>query len=232
MKYVKTTDDICNELKRFQDFLYHHFTKRCTQDLINPVGFLQLLRRINLNLSEILLQQLKLRTIIDQTGTYIHKASKAVARYVGPRTTIDYTIRGTLGFPDLLKSAPYHDNYEDVSYDAEIFLTSLPIQETIDYVLYRIYVKKELAPYCKKLIFKKLLKKFTKERVFSSNSKLIKQINGCLMGGPISVILSDIYVCKLEEDIVAPSKPLLHKRFVDDNYDKRKKMKLMNFLMQ
>ena len=27
MKYVKTTDDICNELKRFQDFLYHHFHK-------------------------------------------------------------------------------------------------------------------------------------------------------------------------------------------------------------
>ena len=52
------------------------------------------------------------------------------------------------------------------------------------------------------------------------------------MGGPISVILSDIYVCKLEEDIVAPSKPLLHKRFLDDNYEKRKKMKMMNFLMQ
>ena len=95
-------------------FINMSITKRCTQDLINAVGFLQLLRPINLNLSEILLQQLKLRTIIDQTGTYIHKASKAVARYVGPRTTIDYTIRGTLGFPDLLKSALYHDNYEDV----------------------------------------------------------------------------------------------------------------------
>ena len=27
MKYVKTTDDICNKLKRFQDFLYLHFHK-------------------------------------------------------------------------------------------------------------------------------------------------------------------------------------------------------------
>ena len=52
------------------------------------------------------------------------------------------------------------------------------------------------------------------------------------MGGSISVILSDNYVCTLEVDIVAPSKPLLHKRFVDDTYDKRKKMKLMNFIMQ
>ena len=27
MKYVETTDDTCNKLKGFQDFLYHHFYK-------------------------------------------------------------------------------------------------------------------------------------------------------------------------------------------------------------
>ena len=43
------------------------------------------------------------------------------------------------------------------------------------------------------------------------------------MGGPISVVLSDIYVCKMEEDIVAPSKPLFYKRYVDDTYVRRKK---------
>ena len=53
IKYIETTDDTCNELKRFQDFLY--ITKRCAQDLISPVDFLQRLRCINLNLSVILL---------------------------------------------------------------------------------------------------------------------------------------------------------------------------------
>ena len=43
------------------------------------------------------------------------------------------------------------------------------------------------------------------------------------MGGPISVVLLDIYVCKMEEDIVAPSKPLFYKRYVDDTYVRRKK---------
>ena len=38
------------------------------------------------------------------------------------------------------------------------------------------------------------------------------------MGGPILVVLLDIYACKMEEDIVAPSKPLLYKRYVDDIY--------------
>ena len=36
------------------------------------------------------------------------------------------------------------------------------------------------------------------------------------MGWPMSVVLSDIYVCKMEEDIVAHSKPLSYKRYVDD----------------
>ena len=43
------------------------------------------------------------------------------------------------------------------------------------------------------------------------------------MGRPISVVLSGIYVCKLEENIVAPSKSLFYKRYVDDTYVKRKR---------
>ena len=43
------------------------------------------------------------------------------------------------------------------------------------------------------------------------------------MGGPISVSFSDIYVCKVEEDIVALSKPNFYKRYVDDTYVRRKK---------
>ena len=43
------------------------------------------------------------------------------------------------------------------------------------------------------------------------------------MGGPISVVLSDIYVCKIEENIVAFSKPPFFKGDVDDIYVRRKK---------
>ena len=43
------------------------------------------------------------------------------------------------------------------------------------------------------------------------------------MGGHISVVLPDIYVCRMEENIVALSKPLFYKRYVDDTYVRRKK---------
>ena len=87
----------------------------------------------------------------------------------------------------------------------------MPVHETIDYILYKIYVKKEFMPFFKKSIFKKLLNKLSTECLYSANNKLVKQIDGCPMGGPIPVVLSDIYVCKMEEDIVAPSKPLTTK---------------------
>ena len=38
------------------------------------------------------------------------------------------------------------------------------------------------------------------------------------MGGPLSVTFSDIYVVKMENDIVIPSKPIFDCIFVDDIY--------------
>ena len=51
------------------------------------------------------------------------------------------------------------------------------------------------------------------------------------MGGSISVAFSDIYVCKMEEDIVAPSKPLSTSVMWMIQMSKEKRMKLMNFKM-
>ena len=101
--------------------------------------------------------------------------------------------------------------------------TSIPIKETIDYIIHKIYTKKVIEPMCKKSVFKKLLIKLTKECTFSVNNQLIKQIDGCPMGGPISVVFADIYMCKMEDDVVAPIKPIFYKRYVDDTYIRRKK---------
>ena len=104
----------------------------------------------------------------------------------------------------------------------ESLFTNIPVAETVEYILNRIYTNSELKPLCKKYIFKKLLIKLTKESVFSL-SRLIKQIDGCPMGGPISVVFSEIYMCIMEEDVVKPLKPIFYKRYVDATYVKRKR---------
>ena len=71
-----------------------------------------------------------------------------------------------------------------------------------------------------------MLLKLTKECVFSVNDRFIKQIDGCPMDGPISVVFSDIYVSKMEGDIAATLKPHSYKRYVDDTYLWRKENEL------
>ena len=57
--------------------------------------------------------------------------------------------------------------------------------------------------------------------MFSINNRLIKEIDGCPMDGPISVVFSDIYVCKVQKEIA--TNPVFYKRYVDDTYVRRKK---------
>ena len=133
-----------------------------------------------------------MRPVIDQKGIYIYNASQVVAKYLRPLSKNKYFIDHALTFPDLLKNAEESDDYEDVSYDVENLFTSIPVKETIDYIIQKIYVRKEIKPFCKKSIFIKLLKKLTQECVFTINNRLIKQVDGCPMGGPVSVAFSDI----------------------------------------
>ena len=123
----------------------------------------------------------------------------------------------------MLKNIENSDNYEDVSHDVESLFTSIPIEETIGYIIRKIYTKKVIEPMCKKSVFKKLLIKLTKECTFSVNNQLIKQIDGCPMGGPISVVFAEIYMYKMEDNVVAPIKPIFYKQYVDDTYIRRKK---------
>ena len=69
----------------------------------------------------------------------------------------------------------------------------------------------------------RLLLKLTTENTFMLNSNFYKQTDGCTMGGPLSVILSHIYMTKTEEDVVKPTNQSFYKRFVDDIISKKKK---------
>ena len=54
-----------------------------------------------------------------------------------------------------------------------------------------------------------------------ADGRLIRQVDGRPMGGPISVVISNIFCVKMESDLVKPLKPKLCTRYVDDIYSKR-----------
>ena len=132
-------------------------------------------------------------------------------------------INDCLKFPSIIKDVTLAEDEELVSYDVESLFTSIPINETIDHICNEIYRCKVLKPLCKESIFRKLLRRLSSDCLFTVNNRLMKQIDGCPMGGPISVVFSGIYMNKMEKDVVIPMNPSLYKRYVDDTCAKRKK---------
>jgi len=58
--------------------------------------------------------------------------------------------------------------------------------------------------------------------VFSFNGKFYKQVDGYSIGNPLSPTLANIFICKLEEDVVTPHNFPFYDWYVDDCFTKRK----------
>ena len=175
------------------------------------------------NLSDINVTSLKLRPIIDYTGTCYYKTGKVISKYLKPLTKNELVVNNTQDFPAMLNDVSLSEDEEDVSYDVESLFTNIPIKDTIGFICEKIYVHKKLEPIYKKPIFEKLLYNFTTECAFSATGKLRKQVDGVSMRGTPSVTLLDGFMNKMERDIVLLLKPKFYRRFVGDTYRRRNK---------
>ena len=50
------------------------------------------------------------------------------------------------------------------------------------------------------------------------------------MGGSLSVTLADVHMIRTEKDTVTPLKLIFYKRFVDDIYNRRKKVFMIIYM--
>ena len=78
---------------------------------------------------------------------------------------------------------------------------------------------------CERKVFEKPLNKVTKKNIFSVNENLYKQVDGMTMGGPLSVVFANCFLNKMEHEVVNPTKPIFHRRYVDDTYIKKKEIR-------
>ena len=153
---------------------------------------------------------LKLCPIIDQTGTHLYDCSKIISQYLQPLAINEHTTSNSLSFPDILWANTLDSNEENVSYDVDSLFICIPLGETINFIVYEIYVRKKLEPFCEKSVSIKLLNKVCKGCTFLADGRLIRQVDGCPMSGPISVVLSNIFCVKMEFDVVKPLKSKLY----------------------
>ena len=71
----------------------------------------------------------------------------------------------------------------------------------------------KLPHICSKFIFKILLLDLVTEGIYSFQSQLCKQTDGCTMGSSLPVTFSNIYRSKLEKDKVMPIKDTMKANF-------------------
>ena len=161
---------------------------------------------------------------MNQTGICKYNAAQVISNYLKSLCINEYIIKDTSQLPQLLKDLlPLKHDKELNSYDVESLFKNIPLKETIDYILEQIYVHNKLPIICSKLILRKLLEKIATENLSQLNSKLFKQTDGCAMGDSLYVTLSDIWIAKMENNIVTPHKPIFYKRYVDDIINRSKK---------
>ena len=228
--YEPSIDMTKHDLDTFQRFLYRNFKNHPSYDKMRPKSSQPArlyatakTQKFN-NLDEITFEKLKFRPIVAQTGTATYDTVKVIGEYLKPLAFNEYKINDCLKFPDMIKALPpLQKNEEYVLYDVESLFTDIPLKETIDYIIHKIYNEKLLKPICKKLIFKRLLYKLTTDCTIQFNQSFYKQIDGCAMGSPLSVILADIHMVRTENEVVKPLNPPFYKRFVDDIYSRRNK---------
>ena len=131
----------------------------------------------------------------------------------------------TTDFANCLNNTTLDDDEVLVTYDISSLFTEVPLNDTIDSIIKEIHTHSKLPQLSSKLLFKRLPCNVTKNTVFSFNGHLYKQIDGCGMGNPLSPVLANIFMAKLESDVVQPYNPPFYDRYVDDCLSKRRKGK-------
>ena len=224
--YAHTEDATLGDFKLFQDFLRRNFKDKYNnyeemRPASNKPGKLYATVKTHKfnSLDDISVDNLTFRSIISQIGTYTYNVT---SQYLKPLCENEYKINDTQTFASMIKNQTYLSPDEEYfSYDVDSLFIKIPVEETIEYIIHQISNESKFPQTCSKTIFRRLMYKLTTECAFQFNQNLLKQTEGCSMGGPLSVTLADIHMTRTEKDIVTPLKPVFYKRFVDDIYNRR-----------
>ena len=107
-----------------------------------------------------------------------------------------------------------------ISFDVASLFTNVPLEDTINIILDRIYTRKELNIKIKRNQLKKLLYLCTKNVHFTFDGKMYLQIDGVAMGSPLGPVLANIFMVEFERTIVPSLQDSvkLWRRYVDDTF--------------
>ena len=158
-----------------------------------------------------------LRPIVSAIGSYSHNLAKYLTGIIKPHANNEYTVKDSFSFVNELlcfPSVPFMCSFDIVS-----LFTNIPINETIEICLDKLYKDRLLVENMKRAQLKKLLLYCVKISCLMTLCMTI--LMGFLWGPPLGPVLANIFVSHLESNALRDyhgNHPSVYRRYVDDTF--------------
>ena len=164
-----------------------------------------------------------LRPILSANNTTSYNLAKFLVSKLTPLTTNEYTLKNSYEFANYIKTIRNSNRLIMCSFDVESLFTNIPLCETIDIIISKLYPNQDsVYEGLSKAQFKDLLHVATHTSTFFFNGTLYEQIDGVAMGSPCGPTLANAFLCHYEkiwlDDCPTNFKPVAYKRYVDDTF--------------
>ena len=125
------------------------------------------------------------RPIVSSVNTYNYNLASYLVSILQPISTNQYTVKDAFRFADWAKK--YKHNNGMCSLDVSSLFTNVPLEETLNICLDKLYSHTE-PPALPRVVSRKLLEFATKKSHFLFDGKYYDQIDGVAMGSPLGPV--------------------------------------------
>jgi hypothetical protein len=156
---------------------------------------------------------------VSAIGSYSYNLAKYLTDIIKPYASNQHTVRDSFSFVNEMlsvQSVPFMCSFDVVS-----LFTNIPIDETIDICLDKVFHDNDTVHNMSRVQFRKLLSYCVKQNHFMYNGIIYDQIDGVSMGSSLGPVLANIFMSNLECNALndySGNLPLVYKRYVDDTF--------------
>ena len=161
-----------------------------------------------------------LRPIMAGYSSANYKLAKYLIPLLRPLASNGYSLSNSYEFVNKVRTQ--NSNLYMVSYDVTSLFTNVPLRDTINIIMSRLFpTPSSVYKGFDRTTFKRALELATLDSYFTFNNNTYQQCDGVAMGSPLGPILANIFMCDLEEKFLTPNltfKPQVYLRYVDDTF--------------
>ena len=161
------------------------------------------------------------RPIVSMVNAYSYNLGRYLAEILKPLTMNEYSVKDSFSFTKELLQRDDQDVYM-ASVDVESLFTNVPVKETIQIILDKLFCGQQFVNGLCKADMRSLLEIASLESFFVFNGAIYEQMDGVAMGSPIGPVFANIFLAHHEEEWLRECEPglapVLYRRYVDDTF--------------